>query len=906
MSTSAPPPRPWYQLPIEEAARSLLTHPARGLTAPAAAAALATHGPNRITTESGPGGFLRFLRQFHQPLVYLLLLAVGVTLALQEWIDAAVILAVVMVNAAIGFLQESKAEKAIAALGNLVPEEATVIRDGQPRRLRVAEIVPGDLVSLEAGDKVPADLRLVHTRSLRVEEAMLTGESVPVGKHTDALAGEFPLAERKNSVFAGSLITAGVARGLVVATGNQTETGRIAGLIAGADNLATPLTRQIARFSRLLMIAIVVVAGLAFWIGVLRGNSAFDMFMAAVALAVGAIPEGLPAAVTITLAIGVSRMAKRRAIIRKLPAVETLGSTTVICSDKTGTLTRNEMTVQSIVAGGQIHAVSGVGYAADGHIEELDTPNVALHATLLCGLLCNDARLIQKDATHAIEGDPTEAALLVAAAKGGLAVADIIARHPRIDVIPFASEQQYMASLNEVTPGGERTAWIKGSMERLLPRCTARLGSDGAAQALEADALHAAADRQAARGLRVLLFARKRFPASHGQLGPADLEGDLEFLGLQAMMDPPRTEAVTSVRNCHRAGIRVKMITGDNLITARAIAAEIGLGGAGVTADQLCAFTGKDLAALSPEALADAAERATVFARVEPEQKLRLVQALQGRNHVVAMTGDGVNDAPALRQANIGVAMGITGTDVAKGAADMLLTDDNFASIEAAVEEGRGIFDNLTKFIVWTLPTNAGEAMILLLAIAMGTALPALPLHLLWINMTTAVLLGLMLVFEPKESGLMNRPPRDPRAPLINLTLFIRTGLVAICMTVGAFGLFNWELSQRGASLAEARSAVVNVIIAVEMVYLFNCRSLTQSVRSLGWFTNPILLAGVGAMVLLQLAFTYLPLFNRLFHTAPLRGDTWLVIGGIALVVFLIVGIEKWVRSRLNPTRLIK
>ena len=735
---------------------------------------------------------------------------------------------------------------------------------------------------------------------------MLTGESVPVGKHTDALAGEFPLAERKNSVFAGSLITAGVARGLVVATGNQTETGRIAGLIAGADNLATPLTRQIARFSRLLMIAIVVVAGLAFWIGVLRGNSAFDMFMAAVALAVGAIPEGLPAAVTITLAIGVSRMAKRRAIIRKLPAVETLGSTTVICSDKTGTLTRNEMTVQSIVAGGQIHAVSGVGYAADGHIEELDTPNVALHATLLCGLLCNDARLIQKDATHAIEGDPTEAALLVAAAKGGLAVADIIARHPRIDVIPFASEQQYMASLNEVTPGGERTAWIKGSMERLLPRCTARLGSDGAAQALEADALHAAADRQAARGLRVLLFARKRFPASHGQLGPADLEGDLEFLGLQAMMDPPRTEAVTSVRNCHRAGIRVKMITGDNLITARAIAAEIGLGGAGVTADQLCAFTGKDLAALSPEAFADAAERATVFARVEPEQKLRLVQALQGRNHVVAMTGDGVNDATALRQANIGVAMGITGTDVAKGAADMLLTDDNFASIEAAVEEGRGIFDNLTKFIVWTLPTNAGEAMILLLAIAMGTALPALPLHLLWINMTTAVLLGLMLVFEPKESGLMNRPPRDPRAPLINLTLFIRTGLVAICMTVGAFGLFNWELSQRGASLAEARTAVVNVIIAVEMVYLFNCRSLTQSVRSLGWFTNPILLAGVGAMVLLQLAFTYLPLFNRLFHTAPLRGDTWLVIGGIAIVVFLIVGIEKWVRSRLNPTRLIK
>ncbi len=885
----------------EATSARLGSHLTNGLNDADTPSRLATHGPNRITAASSPGAWLRFLRQFNQPLVYLLIIASAVTLALQEWIDSAVILSVVVVNAVIGFLQETRAEKAIAALGSLVPEEATVIRNGRPRRIPVADLVPGDLVSLEAGDKVPADLRLVQTRSLRVEEAMLTGESASVGKHTEQLPDETPLAERKNSAFAGSLITAGVARGLVVATGNQTETGRIAGLIAGADDLVTPLTRQIARFSHLLMMAIIVVAVLAFWIGVQRGNSAFDMFMASVALAVGAIPEGLPAAITITLAIGVGRMARRRAIIRKLPAVETLGSTTVICSDKTGTLTRNEMTVQSVAAGGQVHAVSGVGYAADGHIDEMDTPNAALHATLLCGLLCNDARLLPKNAAHAIEGDPTEAALLVAAAKGGLAAPEIPARHPRIDVVPFASEQQYMASLNEAAPDGERIAWIKGSVERLLPRCTTRLGADGTVQTADASAVQAEADRQAARGLRVLLFARKRFGPDHLRLEPADLEAGLEFLGLQAMMDPPRTEAVTSVRNCHRAGIHVKMITGDNLITARAIAAEIGLGGPGVTARELPALTGKELAALSSEELAEAAERTAVFARVEPEQKLRLVQALQSRNHVVAMTGDGVNDAPALRQANIGVAMGITGTAVAKGAADMLLTDDNFASIEAAVEEGRGIFDNLTKFIVWTLPTNAGEALMLLLAIAIGSALPALPLHLLWINMTTAILLGLMLVFEPKEAGLMDRPPRNPRAPLIDFALFMRTGLVALCMTAGAFGIFHWELSSRAASIEQARTAVVNTIVAVEMVYLLNCRSLTHSVRSLGWFTNLPVLWGIVAMAALQLAFTYLPLFNRLFHTAPLPTTTWLAIAAVALAVFLIVGMEKWIRFGRRP-----
>ncbi len=891
----------WHAASAVESATRLESDLAHGLKTAEAADRLARVGPNRLTPRRGPGVLLRFLRQFHQPLVYLLIVAAGVTLALDEWIDSAVIFAVVIVNAIIGYVQESKAEHAISALASLVPEETTAVRDGVARRLAVSELVPGDLVLLEAGDKVPADLRLVHVRGLRVEEAMLTGESAPVGKHVEPLPSETGLADRKNCAFAGSLITAGTGKGLVIETGDRTETGRIAGLIANAENLSTPLTQQIARFSRLLMAAILVIATAAFAVGILRGNTALEMFMAAVALAVGAIPEGLPAAITITLAIGVSRMAKRRAIIRKLPAVETLGSTSVICSDKTGTLTRNEMTVQAVFAGGRTHAVTGVGYSTDGHIEEMDTPNAALHATLLAGLLCNDARLVRRGGEPGIEGDPTEGALVVAAAKAGLDPAAIAERDPRIDVIPFASENQYMATLHPAPDGpGGRVAWIKGSLERLLPRCGLALKADGSEGPVDPQAIQTAADELAARGLRILMFARKGLRNDHTRLEPEDVANGLVFLGLQAMMDPPRPEAITSVRQCHRAGIAVKMITGDNLITARAIAAEIGLGGSGIAAESLSAMTGHDLADVPAEALPSVAERTAVFARVEPEQKLRLVQALQQLGHVVAMTGDGVNDAPALRQANIGVAMGITGTDVAKGAADMLLTDDNFASIEAAVEEGRGIFDNLTKFIVWTLPTNAGEALLLLIAIGAGTTLPALPLHLLWINMTTAVLLGLMLVFEPKEAGLMDRRPRDASAPLLSFALAMRTGLVALCMSITAYGLFYWLYEIDGADVAEARTAVVNLVVAIEMVYLLNCRSLEHSVRSLGWFANRAIWGGIAIMAVMQLGFTYLPIMNQLFSTAPLTGTTWVVIGSLALAMFWIVGLEKWLRARAN------
>lgn len=890
---------PWHQQSPDQAAARLESDPVRGLRIHAAAERIQRFGPNQLTARGGPSSVWRFLRQFHQPLVYLLIVAAGVTCILQEWLDSAVILGVVVVNAIIGFIQEGRAEKAIAALAGLVPEETTVVRDGTPRRVPVAELVPGDLVVLQAGDKVPADLRLVHVRGLRVEESMLTGESAPVGKHTEPLPAETVLADRKNCAFSGSLISAGQGKGLVTATGDQTETGRIAGLIAGAENLSTPLTLKIAAFSRLLMVIILAVAAAGFVVGVVRGNPAIDMFMAAVALAVGAIPEGLPAAITITLAIGVSRMARRRAIIRKLPAVETLGGTTVICSDKTGTLTRNEMTVQAIFAGGRVHAVKGVGYATDGHIEELDTPNAALHATLLAGLLCNDARLVRHGEEAGIEGDPTEGALVVAAAKAGLDPAAIAARDPRIDVIPFASEHQFMATLHPA-PGapGECVVWLKGSLERLLPRCVGSMNTDGSVGPVDSAAIETAASALASRGLRVLLFARKRLPGGRTRLEPTDVTGGLEFLGLQAMIDPPRPEAIVSVQRCHRAGIAVKMITGDNLITAKAVAAGIGLGVTDVSGDQLPALTGRELARIPENELPAIAERTAVFARVEPEQKLRLVHALQQRGHVVAMTGDGVNDAPALRQANIGIAMGITGTDVAKGAADMLLTDDNFASIEAAVEEGRGIFENLTKFIVWTLPTNAGEALLLLIAIGAGTTLPALPLHFLWINMTSEVLLGLALAFEPQERGVMERPPRDTRAPLVDVPLFMRTCLVALCMSVSAFGLFHALHDVMGTPVDEARTAVVNLVVAIEIVYLLNCRSLTRSVHSLGWFTNPSAWYGIAGMVVLQLGFTYLPFMNHLFRTAPISLATWGVIAALSLAVFSIVGLEKWLRLR--------
>ncbi|HUG71042.1 MAG TPA: cation-transporting P-type ATPase [Pirellulaceae bacterium] len=890
--------KPWHQLPPAEVVEILDVNMSTGLSTEEVRIRQEKFGPNRVTARRGTPAWRKFLQQFNQPLVYILLLAVGVTAFLREWVDSSVIFVVVIINAVVGFLQEAKAEKAIEALAKMVATETNVRRDGRKLRIHSEQLVPGDVVLLQSGDRVPADMRLVHVRNLRADESALTGESLPVSKHPDPLAMDTILAERKNLAYTGTLITSGQAEGVVWAIGDQTETGRISHLISSVVELSTPLTKKIAQFSKLALWVILALAAATFALGVARGAPANEMFMAAVALAVGAIPEGLPAAVTIVLAIGVSRMAKRQVIIRKLPAVETLGSTTVICSDKTGTLTENQMTVQEVFAGGKLFTVTGTGYEPKGDIHLDDavvniTEYLALAECLRAGVLCNESQLIREDGRLKVQGDPTEAAMLVAAEKGGLVHADAHSGAPVLDTIPFESEHMFRATLHEAHNG--RVIYKVGALERLIDRCTDMLGEQNVLVALDKDAVHRAADLMASRGLRVLALARRQVDANHAQLEHAHVSEGLTFLGLQGMMDPPRPEAIASVRECQRAGIAVKMITGDHLATARAIAGQIGLRGHEENG-QLAALSGRELEKISDERLPELAERTAVFARVAPEQKLRLVKALQARGHVVAMTGDGVNDAPALKQADIGVAMGISGTDVAKGAAAMILTDDNFASIEAAVEEGRSVFDNLTKFIVWTLPTNMGEALVLLTAVLLGTVLPAVPVQLLWVNMTTCILLGLMLVFEPKEPGLMARPPRDPKRPILTYPLLMRTGLVSLIILAGAFWLFLWELNMAGETLDQARTAVINVIVFVETSYLFSCRSLNHSVFAIGWFTNRWVVAGSLTMLGAQLLFTYLPVMNTLFHTAPISAESWLRIAGVAAGAFAAVELEKWIR----------
>lgn len=856
------------------------------------------HGWNRIEHKAGVSAWVRLVRQFHQPLIYILLAATGVTLFLGEYVESGVILGVVLVNAIIGALQEGKAEKAIASLARMAVTEATVRRNGDEKRIPAEELVPGDVVIVEAGDRVPADLRLGQVRSLKVDESLLTGESLPVNKHTAVLPEDTLLGDRVNLAFSGSLVTAGQGLGVVYATGAATETGRIAEMVRQTVQIETPLTRKIAIFSRRLLWVILALATLTFFLGVWRGQSPKEMFMAAVALAVGAIPEGLPAAVTIVLAIGVARMAKRRAIIRKLPAVETLGSTTVICSDKTGTLTENQMTVQRVWAGGQRYSVTGAGLKPQGSFfwqgETVRVENhSALEECLRAGVLCNDAEVTENQGVWKVLGDPTEAALLVAGAKGGLVRREVHAQFPRLDEIPFISENMYRATLHEMQRG--RAIYKIGAMEKVLERCVDQLGENGSRQPLNHDRVLAEAEAMAADGLRVLALARKEAYPGHEKLEEEQVADGLTFLGLQAMIDPPRPEAKRSIERCRQAGIAVKMITGDHRGTARAIAAQLGLGGGIGQAGY--ALDGRELAAVPKGDLPKVAEETQVFARVAPEQKLELVRALQSSGHIVAMTGDGVNDAPALRQADIGVAMGKNGTEVAKEAAAMILMDDNFANIEAAVEEGRGVFDNLTKFIVWTLPTNAAESLVIFIAILMGWVLPILPVQLLWINMGTALLLGMTLAFEPKELDLMNRPPRNPQQSILTSELLIRTIFVGGLVAAGVFWLHFYEQAA-GGDLAAVRTTAVNAIVLAEAAYLFNCRSLRQPLLRTGLLGNPWVLTGVLAMVVAQLLFTYLPVMNWLFGSAPISGEAWLRIGGVAVATLVLVEMEKIVRIR--------
>jgi Ca2+-transporting ATPase len=811
---------------------------------------------------------------------------------------------VVVVNAVVGFLQESKALGAIAALARGLPNEATVLRSGRRLRVAAAELVPGDIVSLQSGDKVPADLRLLTVRDLRIDESALTGESVPAEKAEALMPQAAGLADRRNMAYSSTLVTYGVGTGVVVATGDRSEIGQISEMIASAEVLDTPLMRKIKDLSRVLCVVIIALAAATFLLDVLRGENWLYTFKVAVALAVGAIPEGLPAAVTIMLAIGVSRMAKRHAIIRRLPAVETLGSVTVICSDKTGTLTQNQMTVQAVYAGGAHYEVSGTGYAPEGRLLGPDgasaTPAEPLSECLRAGLLCNDSTVTQENGTWKVHGDPTEAALIVAAGKAGLQRKHEEATRPRRDAIPFESQHQFMATLHNGGDGRDAIVYWKGSLEAMLERCRAKLDAEGAVATLDAAAVRHEAEALAARGLRVLALARKSLPPGTTRLSQADVADGLVFLGLQGMLDPPRPEAARAVETCQQAGIRVKMITGDHAKTAAAIARQLGFADVAGPDGRDNVMTGQELARLSDAELIDAAQRCHVFARVSPEQKLRLVKALQTRGQIVAMTGDGVNDAPALRRADIGVAMALSGTEVAREAADMVLTDDNFASIEAAVEEGRAAFETLCKFIVWTLPTNGGQSLALLLAVVLGIALPLQPVQLLWINMTTAICLGLMLAFEPSEAGLMRRPPRDARRSLLSGELLARIALVSVLLSAAAFALFEWELAL-GATEPQAWTVVTAMFIVGQAFYLLNCRSLTRSMWSVGWFSNPWIWAGIGVMLALQLAFTYLPFMNAAFHSAPIGLNSWLRVLAAGAIIYAAVGLEKWVQARRQP-----
>jgi len=865
-------------------------------------------GLNQLTPRKGRSPWMRFLIQFHNPLIYILLAAGVIKLVMGGFVDAGVILTVVLINAWIGYLQEAKAERAIEALARSLVTESNVVRAGQTVRVPSTDLVPGDVVLLASGDKVPADLRLVATRDLQVAEAALTGESTAVEKTAETeLSPETPLADRANMAYASTLVTYGQGCGVVVATGDHTEVGRISEMISAAPSLETPLTRKMAAFGQKLLILILGLAAVVVAVGLARGEQLEELVSSAIALAVGAIPEGLPAAVTVTLAIGVARMAKRRAIIRKLPAVETLGSTTVICSDKTGTLTQNQMTVRQVVVGDSVVGVGGNGYEPEGDLtlhEKQLTPGEAPGVTecLLAGLLCNDSALLKKEGRWDAQGDPTEVALIVAARKAGLDDAAVKSRLPRMDAIPFESQHQFMATLHDDAGASRKLVYLKGATEVVLERCHAALDARRQPIKLNRERIEQQVAQLASAGLRVLAFARAELPADTRRIHARDLPGTFTFLGLQGMIDPPRPEAIDAVAACHRAGIQVKMITGDHAGTAVAVGRQLGLVKEIAGSDRPSALSGRELAALPDESLIEVAENVSVFARVTPEQKLRLVEALQARGHVVAMTGDGVNDGPALKQANIGVAMGITGTEVAKEASDMVLTDDNFASIRAAVEEGRNVFDNLTKIITWALPSNLGQGLVILAAALVGATLPILPLQVLWINMTTGGLLGLFLALEPKERDLMNRPPRAPQAPILTGRMLAQVVLVGLLILIAAFGLFKWELA-RGAGLEAARTVALNTVAVIQALYLVNCRSLRHSIWSIGLFRNGWLWLGIVGVLLLQAGLTYLPFLNVIFQTAPIGWDEWLRILGAGLAGLLLVEFQKRLLNRKRPRR---
>ncbi len=882
----------WHAVEAKEVLGNLRTEAGAGLSSDEAARRLEEHGPNELPTALRDSLLKRFLLQFHNVLIYILLAAAVGTALLAEWIDTGVILGVVLINALIGVIQEGKAEKALDSIRAMLSPKAMVRRDGDKQTLDATLLVPGDIVLLKAGDRVPADVRLLESHSLRIDEALLTGESVPAEKNTDAVAEDADLGDRFCLAFSGTLVTYGRGTGVVVGTGTSTEIGKVSGMLSEVQAVTTPLIRQMDQFGRWLSIAIIAVAAGTFAFGYfLRDYAAGDMFMAAVSLAVAAIPEGLPAIMTITLAIGVQRMARRNAIIRRLPAVETLGSVTIICSDKTGTLTKNEMTVQTVVTADDTFRVEGAGYVPEGRFLREDATidpqdGYPVLAELLRGaLLCNESSLRKKDGRWTLEGEPTEGSLVTLGLKAGFDLSEVHDASPRLATIPFDSAHKFMATLHQ--DDGGNFVVMKGAPESVLAACTHQRTSQGD-QPLDQSTWDTLMHDTARLGQRLLAIAVR--PADDGQetLKHDDVKSDLILLGVTGIIDPPREEAITAVAECQSAGIRVKMITGDHVVTARTIGKTLGIG------DGEEALSGQELQGLRDEELPEAAESVDIFARTTPEHKLRLVTALQAAGHVVAMTGDGVNDAPALKRADVGVAMGVKGTEAAKEASAMVLADDNFASIAHAVEEGRAVYDNLKKAILFILPTNGGQSMTIVAAILLGLALPLSPVQVLWVNMVIAITLALALAFEPPEAGLMKRRPRAPRTPLLTPLLLWRIIFVSLLLVIGTFGHYLLATWYYDTSEEHARTLAINTLVIGQLFYLFNSRFIiAPSWNWKGLFgSRPVLLAAA-ILLILQGLFTYAPPMQTLFQTTALGGDEWIRIFAFGILVFLAVECEK-------------
>jgi magnesium-transporting ATPase (P-type) len=892
-TTTASEPRvDWHALGSAEVLEQLGSR-RRGLSPEVAQERLAEVGPNRLPEEPPVPAWRRFLRQFHNLLIYVLLVAAGVTAILGDWIETGVIAAVVLINALIGSIQEGRAERALAGLKSMLALQAVVLRGGVRCDVSAEDLVPGDVILVESGDRVAADVRLLEAHSLRAEEAMLTGESVPVEKRSAAVGSEASLGDRTSMLYAGTTIASGAGVGVVVATAGSTEVGRIGALVSGVIQLKTPFLSAIDHFSKLLAYAILVIGALLFGIGTfVRGYALDEIFLTVIGFAVAAIPEGLPAVITIILALGVQRMARRRAIVRRLPAVETLGAVTVICSDKTGTLTKNEMTVRRLVFAGELFEVAGDGYEPSGEVRDATgmarSEDAQLRELAFGAAVTAEAEFVDDpEKGRRLSGDPTDGAVVVLAEKLGISQ-HALQQVPRLGRIPFESELRYAATLTEGERG--RVVYLKGAPERVIEMSSSECTAEGSSTPIDRSAWTEAARSLAAEAYRVLAVAVLRDAPEGDALSPEQVDSGLELLGLVAMIDPPRDEVKAAVAQAHEAGVRVVMITGDHELTARAIARELGIG------DGERAVSGIDLEELDEAAMEQVAAEVDVFARASPEHKLRLLEALQRRGEVAAMTGDGVNDAPALKRADVGIAMGVKGSEAAKDASEMVLADDNFATITRAIAEGRTIYDNLKKTILFILPTNGAEALVVMVSVLVVLReLPITPVQILWINMVTAVTLALALAFEPSEANVMRRPPRNRSEPILSAYLLWRVVYVSLVMGALTLWAFFVLLEQTG-DLALARSVAVNTLVAGEIAYLLSSRFMVAfplAPRRL--FTNPAVFVSIAVLLVLQLLFTYTPAMQLWFGVAPLGWGHWGVVLAAGLAVFAVVEFEKWV-----------